>query len=224
MSSDPRRRVLLVDDHPVVLAGLAALIDSAPDFQVVGEASSAQRALKLAKEAAPDVAVLDVSLPDMSGILLGRMISDECPSIRFLMLTFHEDRPCIQQALEAGARGYLLKRSASEFLLHGVRAVLSGGLYLDPSIAGRVLGENYSVGRRPSQQIRISVCRDLTKREADVLRLTAFGYTNKEIAGQLNVTVKSVETYKVRASDKLDIRTRSQIVRYAIRQGWLCDE
>lgn len=210
-----RIRVVLVDDHPVVLAGITALLRDTRDVKLVGEAASGEDALRLIAETVPDVAVIDISLPDLNGVELARRCAECCPSVRLLALTVHEDRAYVQPLLQAGARGYLLKRSAAEDLLRAIRAVAAGGVYLDPAVADKALpdarrGEAASPDGEP-----------LSQREQDVLRLTAQGFTNKEIAARLDVSVKTVETYKARASEKLGLRTRAEIVRYGARHGWL---
>jgi DNA-binding NarL/FixJ family response regulator len=211
-------RVALVDDHPVVLAGITALLRTAPDINLVGEAISGGAALQLICETLPDVAVIDISLPDVSGLDLARQLAERCPGVRLLALTVHEDRAYVQPLLQAGARGYVLKRSAAEDLPRAIRAVASGGLYLDPAIADKALRPAAGTGGAGSPDGG-----PLSQRERDVLRLTAQGFTNKEIAARLEVSVKTVETHRARASEKIGLRTRAQIVRYGARHGWLND-
>jgi len=162
--------------------------------------------------------VIDISMPTLNGIALSRRLAEESLSVRVLVLTSHEDEAYAKQALEAGVRGYILKRSAADKLTGAIRAVAVGGLYVDPVIASRVI----SVGPRRSAD-RGGSASDLTDREMDVLRLVAFGFTNKEISRQLGIGVKSTETYKARSVEKLGLRTRAEIVRYASAQGWLTD-
>ena len=140
--------------------------------------------------------------------------------MKLLVLTLHEDRAYLKQALDAGIRGYVLKRTAAENLAAAIRAVLSGGLYVDPAIAGRVFQPNAKNGSRAGPE---GGGLALTEREAEVLKLVALGFTNKEIARRLDVGVKSIETYRARGSEKLDIKTRAELVRYAAAQGWLAD-
>ncbi|MFZ3225588.1 MAG: response regulator transcription factor, partial [Xanthobacteraceae bacterium] len=134
---------MLADDHPIVLDGLRNLIRAEDDFELVGEAGSGLTALKVIRETRPDVAVLDISMPELNGIVLSRRLTGEIPELSVLMLTLHEDRAYLNQALEAGVRGYVLKRSAVENLVHAIRAVMAGGIYVDPAISGRV-----SAGKR----------------------------------------------------------------------------
>ena len=211
-------RIILADDHPIVLDGLRNLIRAEPDFELVGEAASGLSALKIIREQRPDVAVLDISMPELNGILLSRRLAGEMPALRLLVLTLHEDRAYLNQALEAGVRGYVLKRSAVENLVQAIRAVMVGGLYIDPAIVGRVF-ESKQVNKRLAA--RKGVAPALTDREADVLKMAALGFTNKEIASRLDVGVKSIETYKARGLEKLGLKTRAELVRYASGQGWL---
>jgi DNA-binding NarL/FixJ family response regulator len=209
-------RIALVDDHPVVLAGIRALLVGMPDVELVGEANTGATGLKAICECSPDIAVIDLSLPDFSGIELARRLSKRCPEVKIIALTVHEDRAYVHPVLDAGARGYLLKRSAGDELLRAIRAVNQGDLYLDPAIAEKAstnaaelaLGNGADGG-------------ELSRREEDVLQLVAQGFSNKQIAGQLEVSVKSVETYKARAAEKKGLHSRADIVRYGIRQGWL---
>ena len=211
-------RIVLADDHPIVLDGLRNLIRAEPDFELVGEAASGLSALKIIREQRPDVAVLDISMPELNGIVLSRRLAGEMPALRLLILTLHEDRAYLNQALEAGVRGYVLKRSAVENLVQAIRAVLVGGLYIDPAIVGRVF-ESKQINKRLAA--RKGVAPALTDREADVLKMAALGFTNKEIASRLDVGVKSIETYKARGLEKLGLKTRAELVRYASGQGWL---
>jgi DNA-binding NarL/FixJ family response regulator len=208
-------RIALVDDHPVVLAGIRALLQGAPDVELVGEANTGATGLKAICDCSPDIAVIDLSLPDISGMELARQIRRQCPHVKVIALTVHEDRAYVHPVLEAGARGYLLKRSAADELLRAIRAVNQGDIYLDPTIA-----EKAGV-TAPALAASHEDTGELSRREEDVLRLVAQGFSNKQIAGQLEVSVKSVETYKARAAEKKGLRSRADIVRYGIRQGWL---
>jgi DNA-binding NarL/FixJ family response regulator len=213
-----KTRVVLADDHPIVLDGLRNLVRAEQDFELVGEAASGLAALKIIRELRPDVAVLDISMPELNGIVLCRRLTGEMPALRVLVLSLHEDRAYVNQAMEAGARGYILKRSAVENLVHGIRAVTVGGTYLDPAIAGRLL-EGKRTNTKPASNKRTMPT--LTERESDVLKMAALGFTNKEIASRLDVGVKSVETYKARGLEKVGLRTRAELVRYASAEGWL---
>ncbi len=201
-----RIRIALVDDHPVVLAGIRALLLGVPDIELVSEANTGAAGLKAICECSPDIAVIDLSLPDFSGMELARRLSKRCPGVKIIALTVHEDRAYVHPVLDAGARGYLLKRSAGDELLRAIRAVNQGILYLDPAIAKKA-----------------NDGAELSRREEDVLKLVAQGFSNKQTAGQLEISVKSVETYKARASEKMGLRSRADIVRYGIKQGWLAN-
>ena len=215
-----RTRITLSDDHPIVLAGLRNLIKAESDLELVGEAMTGNAALKLIREAKPDVAILDISMPELNGILVARRLAEELPSVKLMVLTLHEDRAYLKQALDAGVRGYVLKRSAAENLVHAIRAVVVGGLYVDPAIVDRVFEKNSSRGGRSAASTAMP---QLTDREAEVLKLTALGFTNKEAARRLDVGLKSVETYRARGLEKLGLKTRADLVRFASAQGWLAD-
>ncbi|UEM18602.1 response regulator transcription factor [Skermanella mucosa] len=208
-------RVAVADDHPVVLAGIKALLQAAPEITLVGDATTGKAAIELIRQAAPDIAVIDISLPDLSGLDIARRVAETCPKVKLLALTVHEDRAYVQLLLQAGARGYILKRSAAEDLVRAIRAVAAGGVFLDPEIADKALPETIHNGSASSEKEHLS------QRETEVLRLTAQGFSNKEIAARLDVSIKTVETYKARASEKLNLRTRVDIVRYGVAQGWL---
>ncbi|MBR1274130.1 response regulator transcription factor [Bradyrhizobium sp. AUGA SZCCT0283] len=209
-------RIALVDDHPVVLAGIRALLQGVPEVELVGEANTGAAGLKAICECMPDIAVIDLSLPDISGMELARRVSRRCPEVKIIALTVHEDRAYVHPVLEAGARGYLLKRSAAEELLRAIRAVNQGAIYLDPAIA-----EKASMSAPEFALAGDSEGGELSRREEDVLKLVAQGFSNKQIAGELEVSVKSVETYKARASEKKGLHSRADIVRYGITRGWL---
>ena len=208
-------RVLLADDHPIVLAGVRAMIETEPGMYLVGQATNGTTALELLADTRPDVAVFDISMPDIGGNQLTRSALETRQSLRVLILTVHEDRAYVRQMLAAGAAGYLLKRSAADNLPRAIRAVASGGLYVDPAIANQVF---IPVSSAPGDSSA-----DLSDREEAVLRMTARGYSNKEIAARFTLSVKTVETYRARATEKLGLRTRAEIVRHAAARGWLRD-
>jgi DNA-binding NarL/FixJ family response regulator len=212
-------RIVLADDHPIVLSGLRNLLSQERDFKLVGEATSGAEALKIIRECKPDLVVLDISMVEPNGIAVSRRIGQELPSVKVLILTFHEDRAYLQQAIDAGVGGYLLKRSAAENLVPAIRAVITGGLYVDPAIANRL----FESAPKPGGGLRDGRLPELTEREESVLKLVAQGYTNKEVAARLGVGVKSVETYKSRGVEKLGLKTRAELVRFAAVQGWLSD-
>jgi DNA-binding NarL/FixJ family response regulator len=215
-------RILVADDHRLVLAGLKALVQDEPTIQVVGEAVDGQSALRLAIELKPDVIVLDLSMPGINGVRVAQSLRTHVPGCHILILSVHEDRAYLRQLLEIGVSGYVLKRSAPEELITAIRAVAAGGIYLDPAIAGMVIRRGLQSGTVPA----IDPLTELSGREAEVLQLAAAGHTNKELSLRLRVGVKTIETYKARAMQKLGLETRAQLVRYAIVKGWLggCQE
>lgn len=212
-------RVVLADDHPVVREGLKLLINAQPDMRVVGEASDGEVAWRMAKELRPDVLVIDLSMPVLGGAEATVWVVRDCPEVKVLALTVHEERLYLTQLLRAGASGYVLKRAAAAELVRAVRTVAAGGIYIDPAIAGSVV-EGYLEAAEVAEQPPHDA---LSDRERDVLVRIAQGYSNKEIAAELGLSVKTVETYKGRMADKLGLRTRVDIVRYAARRGWLAD-
>jgi len=212
-------RVFLVDDHAVVREGLKALVNAQAGLTVVGEAADGLSACEQVPRVRPDVVVMDVSMPGLTGSQATERLRQECPLVRVLALTVHEDKGYIRQLLAAGAAGYVLKRSAPEDLIHAIRVVAGGGVYLDPSMAGKVVG---GFVRRPPAEAGPRGG-ELSDREAEVARLTAAGHSNKEIAGRLDLSVKTVETYRARALEKLGLQGRADLVRYAVQQGWLRD-
>ena len=212
--------IALCDDHPIVLNGLQNLIESEPDFEIVGTATDGLAALKLIADKLPDIALIDISMPELNGIALARRLRLEAPSVRVVVLTVYEDRAFLKQALDAGVRGYLLKRSAAESLIQAARAVLTGGIYVDPAMADRMFVNSTP---RQSRKGDTPTMPALTERESEVLKLTALGFTNKETARRLDIGVKSVETYKARGLEKLGLNTRAELVRYASAEGWLAN-
>jgi two-component system response regulator NreC len=210
-------RIFLADDHSVMRQGLRALVSAQADMNVVGEADNGRTALLRASELKPDVVVMDVSMPELNGIQVTERLKRVCPKIKVLVLTAHDDSGYLRQLLEVGASGYVLKKVAAEELISAIRVVAAGGVYLDPSLAERVVS-GY-VGKRGLRGAQPSI--SLSEREAEVLRLVAWGYTNKEVAAYLSISVKTVETHKSNLMGKLDLKSRVEMVRYALRQGWL---
>lgn len=214
-------RVFLVDDHPIVRKGLKALIDEQLDMEVVGEAGDGRVALLQVKELQPDVMILDLTLPDLNGIQVMERVKQICPSMNVLVLTIHEASGYLRQLFQTGAAGYLLKRTAGEELTHAIRVVATGGAYLDPTLAGKMV--TTLVHHSPQKGKDTGTTNKLSDREKEVLRLIALGYSNKEIAAQLDLSAKTIETYKARLIEKLGLSSRAELVRYALNQGWLQD-
>ncbi|MDT4965359.1 MAG: hypothetical protein QOJ64_96 [Acidobacteriota bacterium] len=213
-------RILLADDHELMREGLKTLINSQPDMEVVGEANNGISAVELAKELQPDMVVMDIAMPELNGARTTERLHQEMPGLKVLALTVHEDKGYLQQMLRAGASGYVLKRAAAEDLIHAIHSIVEGGVYLDPAMVSKVV-----VGSSGKRSLNEALQRsDLSERETEVLRLIALGYSNKEIANRLDISVKTVETYKGRVTEKLDLHSRVDLVRYALQQGWLHEE
>jgi len=210
-------RIFLADDHVVMRDGLKSLVNAQPDMNVVGEADNGRTALIQASELQPDVIIMDVSMPDLNGIQVTERLKQVCQKIMVLVLTAHDDSGYLRQLLEVGASGYVLKKAAAEELIKAIRVVAAGGVYLDPSMAGKVVG-GY-LGKRGLRNN--SLGNEISERESEVLRLVAWGYTNKEVAGYLGISVKTVETHKANLMQKLDLKSRVEMVHYALRRGWL---
>ena len=210
-------RILLADDHCVVREGIRSLIESHPGLEVVGEAGDGEMACRLAERVRPDLVVMDVSMPGMSGDRAAAAMARMSPAPKVLALTVHEDREHLRRLLEAGASGYVLKLASGEELVRAVRVVAAGGVYLDPAVAGKVVDDMVEEGRRPGTGSKVA----LTHRESEVLLRVAQGFSNKEIAAQLDISVKTVETHKLRSMEKLGLKGRAEVVQYALRQGWL---
>jgi DNA-binding NarL/FixJ family response regulator len=215
---DQRIRVLLADDHAAVREALAVLVNSQPDMQVIAQAGNGDEAVERAREARPDVAVLDVSMPAMSGLEVTTVLRDALPATRILMLTRHGEYHHVQELLRAGANGYVLKQSSSEELLQAIRVVASGKSFLDPLVAGQIT-QHYAANAEthPHGVIR----EELSPREVEVLRLVARGYANREVAAELDISVKTVDAHKANGMSKLGMSSRIELVRFAILQGWL---
>lgn len=212
-------RVFLVDDHPIVREGLKALLAAEVGLDVIGEAADGVTAYECIRETRPDVAIVDLSLPGFNGLRITEQLVRECPGVNVLILTVHEDTGHLRQLLAAGARGYVLKRSAGDSLIHAVRVVATGGVYLDSTLAARLVtgagNRQQAADKPPLGEV------ELSDREVEVVRATAAGFSNKEIAAQLDLSVKTVETYRTRAMEKLHLKGRPALVRYAIQRGWL---
>jgi two-component system response regulator NreC len=217
-----RIRVLIADDHAVLRAGLRMLLDAEPDMEVVGEAADGAEALARVGELAPDVVLLDITMPRLDGLSVLRQMREVSPASRVLILTMHDDEGYLREALAAGGVGYVLKRAADTELLSAIRAVHQGGTYLHPAhtkvlLEGMLDREREAAGEADSYE-------RLSPREREVLRLIALGYTNQQAADQLYLSVKTVETYKARLMTKLGLHSRAELVRYALQKGLLNEE
>ena len=212
-------RIVLADDHVTVREGLKLLIEAQPDMQVVAEASDGSIAVEQTRALKPEVVVMDISMPGMNGLVATRALRAQVPGTAVIILTRHGDDAYLQELLRAGAAGYVLKQSPAAELLQAVRAVAAGGQYLDSTLTARVTAG--FVGRKSKGVNQPGAA--LTERESEVLRLIASGYSNKEIAVQLDLSVKTVEVHKANSMRKLGLSGRIDIVRYAILQDWLHD-
>ena len=210
-------RIVLADDHETVREGLKMIVNAQDDMEVVGFAADGREAVTKAQELLPDVLVMDISMPKLNGLKATQKINEVCPHVKVLTLSRHADDGYIRELLGAGACAYVLKQSAPSELIHAIRAVAAGGKYIDPKLAAKVM-DNYS-----DRGARGEAKGNLTDRESEVLRLIALGYSNKEIAARLSLSVKTVEVHKANAMRKLNITSRIDLVRYAIFQGWLQD-
>jgi DNA-binding NarL/FixJ family response regulator len=218
VESATKLRVLLADDHAMLREGLAMLIGGQADMEVVAQAENGRDAVRLACDEKPDVAVLDVSMPEMGGAEAAEAIRKECPQVRVLALTRHADQAYVRRLLQAGAAGYVLKKGAADALINAIRVVAKGGTYVEPQLAGALLQRTF--GRTPAEAAAEQAPM-LSAREEEVLRSIAWGRSNKEIAAELGLSIKTVESYKAVALEKLQLRNRSDIVRYAVTRGWL---
>jgi DNA-binding NarL/FixJ family response regulator len=210
-------RILLADDHKIVREGLRTLINSQPDMQVVGEAANGKEVLVKARELKPDVVVMDLSMPELNGLQATERLKIERPEMKVVALTAHEDEGYLRQLCKVGAAGYVLKRSAGDELVKAISEVAKGGVHYEASLASKALAKQ-AAGSPAKGESHTS---DLSEREKEVLVLLAWGYSNKEIASQFKLSVKTVETYKLRIGEKLGLRSRTKMVQYALRQGWL---
>jgi two-component system, NarL family, response regulator NreC len=212
-------RVLIADDHAILRSGLKMLVNAQADMEVVGEAPDGEQAIRTVCEMTPDVALLDLTMPSGGGMVALQRIVRDCRGTRVIILTMHDDPAYLRSALAAGASGYVLKRSVDAEMLAAIRAVHRGGTFVDPSLA-RVLVHGVLLGA----DAKAGSIKLLSDRELQVLGLVARGYSSSQIAKQILVSVKSVETYRSRFADKLGLRNRSEVVRFAIQMGLLTAE
>jgi DNA-binding NarL/FixJ family response regulator len=214
-----RLRIVIADDHATVRQGLRLLIDSQSDMTVVGEAADGNHVLAQADALKPDIIVMDISMPEMNGLVATRMLKRSQPTAAIIALTRHEDDTYLEELLRAGASGYVLKQSAPTEFLQAIRAVAAGGVYLDPAMTSRVANGLLDRDRAASRRSATSI----SERESEVLRLIAVGHSNKEVATQLGISVKTVEVHKANSMRKLGLTGRVDVIRYAVLQGWLYD-
>jgi len=215
-------RVLIVDDHAILRAGLKMLVNAQADMEVVSEAPDGEKAVQEVRETRPDVTLLDLTMPRVGGMKALQEIARNCRETRVLVLTMHDDPAYLRSALAAGASGYLLKRAVDAELLAAIRAIHRGGIFVDPRLAS-VLVQDVLAKRGakagPTRPINI-----LSDRELQVLTLVARGYTSAQIAKRIAVGLKTVETYRSRFAEKLGLRSRSDVIRFAMQMGLLTPE
>jgi two-component system response regulator NreC len=209
-------RILIADDHGVLRAGLRALLRAEPDLKVVGEAADGNAVLRLAHELRPDIVLLDVSMPGLGGIETTTRLRRLLPEARILILTIHEDEGLLREAIRAGAAGYIIKRAAESELINAIHVVWRGDIYIHPSL-NRALLRDLS----PVQAPDTPSVESLTPREVDVLRLIARGYTSRQIAEVLNISVRTVEGHRANLTNKLSLHSRVDLVNYAEEHGLL---
>lgn len=216
-----KTRVLLADDHAVLRSGLRLLLTSQSEYDVVGEASSGTETLSLAEQLQPDLILLDLSMPALGGLDALPTLRKLVPSARILILTMHDDPQYLRQALKYGASGYVLKKAADTELLSAIRAVLRGEVYVHPSMT-RILLEDMLPASRAAEGE--NAWETLSEREREVLKMVALGHTSAEIAEQLDLSPKTVETYRARGMEKLGLRTRAALVKFALQNGLINQE
>jgi DNA-binding NarL/FixJ family response regulator len=210
---------VVVDDHPIFRQGLRALVASQADMQVIGEVDNGQSAIDIARTLQPDVVVLDLSMAEVTALRAIEQIKKSFPSVRIVTLTRHTDRGYVQQLLRAGSHGYVLRQSESEEVVRAIRAAARDQTYIDSAVATQLVG--------PVKAVRTSrrgVFALLSEREEEVLRMIAGGLLNREVADRLQISIKTVESHKSNAMNKLDLDNRVDIVRYALLRGWLQED
>jgi two-component system response regulator NreC len=213
-----RIRVLVADDHTLFREGLRLLLEAQPDIEVVGEACNGREAVEATNRHCPDVVLMDIAMPEISGLEATSRITQACPNVRVLILTMHEGDHYFFQALQAGASGYVLKGMSSADLIAAVRTVSRGGVYLHPSVAKHLLGDYLQRTRAGEEDRGLG---GLSPREREVLKFVAEGYTNAEIAKQLFLSPSTVQTHRANLMQKLNLENRATLVQYALRHGLL---
>jgi two-component system response regulator NreC len=206
--------VLIADDHAIVRTGLRALLRSEPDLQLAGEATGGYEAIELVGKTHPDILILDLSMPDLDGIAVTRQLKPQYPDLRILILTVHEDEAMLREAIRAGASGYIVKRAAEAELIAAIETIRRGDLYVDPTMLRVLLVES----KKPRTDQSTSP-EPLTPRETDVLKLIVQGYTNRQVGEELGISVRTVEGHRANLLEKLGLRTRVELVRYARDRG-----
>lgn len=209
-------RIVIADDHDIVRTGIRMMLAAEEDMEIVGEASDGREAIYLVRDLKPDVVVMDVQMPDMNGIEATRRIRQEVPECAILALTIHEDEQYFFQMLDAGVLGYVPKRAAPEDLVKAIRVVNRGQVFLYPSMASALVTDYLTRMEQGEEESDI-----LTEREREVLTLIAQGMLNREIADRLTISVKTVERHRENIMNKLNLHSRTELVKYAIRKGFI---
>ncbi len=213
-------RILLADDHTILRAGLKMMLNAQPDMEVVGEAQDGRQAIQEAQRLQPDIVLMDITMPDMNGIEATKQIKRNLPTARILILTMHEHDEYVFQALRAGASGYMLKEAADTDLISALHIIQSGQFYLSPAAQSVMVGDYLQRVRTGEEKDSYS---SLTEREREILKLVAEGYTNNQIAERLIISPKTVDTHRTHIMDKLNLHSRAELVKYAMRRGLLED-
>ena len=215
-------RLLLADDHAVLRAGLKTLFSAQPDLEVVAEAATGEEAVRKSREVAPDIVLMDITMPGLKGVQATQEIKRQNPNIKVLVLTMHEEESYLYQMLRAGADSYVPKKAAATELIDAIRATYRGEHFIHPSMTAGLVAE---LRKKEIPSLVVPQHDDgLSSREREVLRLLAIGHSNQEIADKLYLSVKTVETYKARLKEKLGLKGRAELVRYAIQRGLLDTE
>lgn len=211
-------RILLADDHTILRAGLKMMLNAQPDMEVVGEAQDGRQAIEETRKLQPDIVLMDITMPDINGIEATRQIKRLTPDVKILMLTMHEHDEYVFQALQAGASGYMLKEAADTELITALHVITSGQFYLSPTAQSVVVGDYLQKVRTGEERDSYS---SLTEREREILKLVAEGFTNNQIAERLVISPKTVDTHRTHIMDKLNMHSRAELIKYAMRRGLL---
>jgi DNA-binding NarL/FixJ family response regulator len=207
-------KILLADDHQILRSGLRALLESQPGFEVVGEAQDGRTAVRLVSELSPDVVIMDLRMPDLNGVETTRLAVAAKPDVRIIVLSAHFDHRMVGEAIKAGAAGYVAKESAFEELARAIRTVMSGKRFLSPRVTAGVIDEYLQSGTTDD-----GVCSPLSAREREVLQLMADGKSTKEIAMHLQLSIKTIETHRLRIMQKVNLHSVAELTKYALREG-----
>jgi len=209
-------RILIADDHGLLRAGLKTLLNSDPNLEVVGEATSGEEALQVVRETHPEVVLMDMGLPGMDGLEATRRLVQDIPGVRVLMMTMYEDSELVKESIRAGASGYIIKRAAESELIDAIYAVWRDMIYIHPSMMQSLVSPPPNAGSEAPIKIE-----PLTAREIEILRLIVKGFTNRQIGSTLNISIRTVETHRSNVMEKLNLHSRVELVRYATEHGFL---